>query len=90
MVQPIEPASPRAVNVTSAVPSRESQVVREFEAVLLRPMVDTMLPRGGAFGEATGSDAWRGMLVDALSDTLARDGFLGLGAPALEMPGGGR
>ena len=55
-----------------------SDTAGAFEAMVLRPMVETMLPAGAAFGTGTGSDAWRGMLVDALADTLAREGTLGL------------
>ena len=64
-----------------------AEAARDFEAMVLRPMVETMLPEGAAFGTGTGSEAWRGMLVDALADTLARDGTLGLGAI---LPGGER
>ena len=74
-IEPVHAASPgpRA----PAVPPRTA---RAFEAMLLRPMVDAMVPRGGALGDETGSGAWRDMLVGALADEVARSGAIGLAA----------
>ena len=58
-------------------PSVPSETAQAFEAMLLRPMVDAMVPRGGALGEGTGSGAWRDMLVGALADEVARSGAIG-------------
>lgn len=60
--------------------TRASETAAEFEAMVLRPMVEAMVPHGGAMGEGTGAGAWRSMMVDALSTELARSGALGLDA----------
>ena len=78
----IEPlgAGPRAFDPPGPARTVPPETARAFEAMLLRPMVDAMVPRGGAMGEGTGSGAWRDMLVGALSDEVARSGAIGLHA----------
>lgn len=70
---PTPPAIPAASN-------RASETAAEFEAMVLRPMVEAMVPHDGAMGEGTGAGAWRSIMVDALSTELARPGALGLDA----------
>ena len=54
---------------------------REFEAVFLNTMLESMftgLEEGGAWGNGTGSEAWRGMLVEEYSKTIAQSGGIGV------------
>lgn len=50
-----------------------------FEAVVLRTFVEAMLPREG-FGAGTAGHMWRGQMAEALADTLARSGGVGIAA----------
>ena len=59
-----------------------SKAAIAFESVVLRTFVEAMLPREG-FGEGTAGHMWRGQMADALADTLARSGGVGI-ADALE------
>ena len=76
---PAMTVAPGATRPT-ATPAVPAETARAFEAMLLRPMIDAMVPRGGALGEEAGSDAWRDMLVGALADEVARSGAIGLDA----------
>jgi hypothetical protein len=54
-------------------------ITKAFEAMVLRPMVEAMLPEGGAvFGEGAGADVWRSFLAGALADAIAENGGTGL------------
>jgi Rod binding domain-containing protein len=71
------PARPGTAEATS-----EAQA-REFEAVFLTTMLQSMFAGldedAGTWGGGTGSDAWRGMLVEQYADTIARSGGIGIG-----------
>lgn len=56
------------------------RTMEKFEAVLLRKMIDSILPDGkaGVFGGGPAGPVWRSMLADVLSDGLARTNTLGL------------
>ncbi|MXN63713.1 chemotaxis protein [Stappia sp. GBMRC 2046] len=57
------------------------EAAREFEAVFLNTMLESMftgLEEGGAWGNGTGSEAWRGMLVEEYSKTIAQSGGIGI------------
>ena len=62
-----------------AVVPTMSKAAIAFESVVLRTFVEAMLPRDG-FGEGTAGHMWRGQMADALADTLARSGGIGLAA----------
>ena len=53
------------------------ETARAFEAMVMRPMVEAMLPATMG-GEDTGATAWRSMMVDALANALAQSAPLGL------------
>lgn len=54
----------------------------EFESVYLNTMLQSMFAGldedAGTWGGGTGSDAWRGMLVEQYADTIARSGGIGI------------
>lgn len=57
------------------------QAAQDFEAVFLNTMLESMftgLEEGGAWGNGTGSEAWRGMLVEEYSRTIAQSGGIGV------------
>ena len=72
--QPAPPLTAERVTVPAA-----SKAAIAFESVVLRTFVEAMLPREG-FGEGTAGHMWRGQMADALADTLARSGGIGLAA----------
>ena len=48
-----------------------------FESVVLRTFVEAMLPKEG-FGGGTAGHMWRGQMADALAETIARSGGVGI------------
>lgn len=94
-VSPIAPAAPRQAGTRSAAVPRFANAAQApsapqttasradplvaFEAVVLRTFVEAMLPKQG-FGEGTAGHMWRGQMADALADTLARSGGVGIAA----------
>ena len=78
IVSPMAPGSAEPSTPSRATP--DADTARAFEAMVLRPMLDAMVPEGGAFGEDTGASAWRGMMIDAVANAVAETAPLGLGA----------
>ena len=65
----------------SGEPRRASvdRISIEFEATMLRPLVEVMLPRSEtAFGTGIAGESWRGMFADALAREIAEAGGIGL------------
>ncbi len=52
----------------------------QFEAMMLTPLVGEMLPKDASnvFGSGTAGDMWRSMLVEQVSQQIAKSGKLGL------------
>jgi hypothetical protein len=70
---------PNALQAMSVRPA-DANLARDFEAMLLAPMVDAMLPDAGAvFGEGPGADVWRSQLATAIASAMGERGVLGLG-----------
>jgi hypothetical protein len=53
---------------------------RQFEAVVLRSFVESMMPSRSevAFGKGTAGQIWKGMLADELGSSIARAGGIGI------------
>ena len=60
-------------------PTGANAAAVRFEAVVLQTFVEAMLPQEG-FGGGTAGHMWRGQMAEALADTLARSGGIGLAA----------
>ena len=87
MIEPIE-GTP---NIPRTAASRTAELPRGFEAMILKPFLDSALPRSDAvFGEGTGGDAWRSMLIDALARDWAERGSLGIAERLLPDTAGER
>ena len=58
------------------------QQAEEFESIFLNTMFQTMFAgledSAGTWGGGTGSDAWRGMLLEEYSNTIAKAGGIGI------------
>ena len=57
------------------------ETAQQFEASFLRNMLEPMftdLGEGGTWGGGTGSDAWRGMLIDEYANSIAKAGGVGI------------
>ena len=80
------PAVPSPAERASNPSPPASKAAIAFEAVVLRTFVEAMLPREG-FGDGTAGHMWRGQMAEALADTLARSGGVGL---ARTIEGSGR
>ena len=78
IVSPVAPGGTEPFAPPRAAP--DADTARAFEAMVLRPMLDAMVPEGGAFGEDTGASAWRGMMIDAVANAVAETAPLGLHA----------
>ena len=74
-----QPAPFARAAAAPAPPAPASEAAIAFEAVVLRTFVEAMLPEDG-FGEGTAGHMWRGQMADALADTLARGGGVGIAA----------
>ncbi|MCU0831062.1 MAG: rod-binding protein [Rhizobiaceae bacterium] len=62
---------------------------RAFEAMILRPMIDAMLPESEAvFGSGPGADVWKSFYADAMANEIAAHGGLGLARLLPENPKG--
>ena len=80
--QRVQPQTPRFEPASApdrGEPTGASKAAIAFESVVLRTFVEAMLPKE-AFGEGTAGHMWRGQMADALADTLARSGGIGLAA----------
>ncbi len=53
---------------------------RQFEAVVLRSFVESMMPSKNevAFGKGTAGQIWKGLLADEISQAVARAGGVGI------------
>jgi flagellar protein FlgJ len=62
-------------------PNKLSQAKIQFEAMMLSPLVNEMLPKDASdvFGSGTAGDMWRSMLAEQVSQQIAKSGRLGLG-----------
>jgi hypothetical protein len=68
------PAALRAPAVAA-----DASLARDFEAMVLAPMVETMLPEAGAFfGEGAGAAIWRAQLATVIADAMAERGGIGI------------
>ncbi|MBD8890422.1 rod-binding protein [Roseibium litorale] len=57
------------------------ETAQQFEASFLRNMLEPMftdMGEGGTWGGGTGSDAWRGMLIDEYANSIAKAGGIGI------------
>jgi Rod binding domain-containing protein len=56
-----------------------SETARAFEAMVLKPLVETMLPQSEAvYGSGPGADIWRSFMAGAVADALAASGSTGI------------
>jgi peptidoglycan hydrolase FlgJ len=87
MITPINLAG-TAPALGTAQPLFDARMARDFEAMVLRPMVQSMLPESEAvFGAGHGADVWKSFFADAIAGELAEHGGLGI---ARFLPGQGR
>lgn len=85
----IEPLGPLATATPGRAPPAASSVGVEFEATILRPLIETMLPQSDTvFGDGPESDVWRGMLADTLARELAEAGGFGFAKHVAPAPEG--
>lgn len=61
--------------------SKDKAVAKEFEAVVLTTMIESMLPKDAeqVFGSGTAGSVWRSMMADKIAQQLAGRDILGLG-----------
>ncbi|MHC5652866.1 rod-binding protein [Stappia sp.] len=66
----------------SSIQDTTRHSAEQFESVFINTMLQSMFAgledSAGTWGGGTGSDAWRGMLVEQYADTIARSGGLGI------------
>lgn len=64
----------------TAAPNKARDVAQQFEAVYLRQMIDTSMPKDSEslFGEGTSGTMWRSMMTDTLATALSKTGTLGI------------
>lgn len=75
-------AAPQASRASTA-PKPSADVAIAFDQMLMRTVVETMLPKGGeAFGGGIGADMWRSQLADAVAGQMARSGAVSFAALA--------
>ncbi|MEM7696305.1 MAG: rod-binding protein [Pseudomonadota bacterium] len=76
-IQPIDALGPRP-----ALPEpsdRAANVARDFEAAMLTPMMDALLPKAeGAVWGGEGGKLWRGLYAEALAKSVAEAGGVGI------------
>ena len=72
-------ASP-ASHGDAAATKKAKDVAQQFEAVYLRQMIDTSMPKDSEalFGEGTSGTMWRSMMTDTLATALSKTGTLGI------------
>lgn len=82
-VRPEKPAVNAAMpgsRADAAAANKAKEVAQQFEAVYLRQMIDTAMPKDSdaLFGEGTSGTMWRSMMTDTLATTLSKTGTLGI------------
>ena len=75
--QPLSPARPKEQALTAAE-QRLREKCREFEAILLQKMVETLQSNTNLFGEGVQGDFLRGLFAEEMAKELAKDPGLGL------------
>lgn len=61
--------------------SPSQKVSKDFEAVFLQQMIDTMfstIEGGGTFGDSNASETWRGMLSEQYAKSIVQAGGIGI------------
>lgn len=73
-------AASSAPNGDAAATKKAKDVAQQFEAVYLRQMIDTSMPKDSEalFGEGTSGTMWRSMMTDTLATALSKTGSLGI------------
>ncbi len=73
-------AAQAAANAGAAEAKKAKDVAQQFEAVYLRQMIDTSMPKDSEslFGEGTSGTMWRSMMTDTLATALSKTGTLGI------------
>lgn len=79
------PAAPFALPVEPPVSREPSALGREFEAAMLTPLVEAMLPPEDAAVWGEGGGMWRGLFAAELGAGIARAGGIGLAAMVEEI-----
>ena len=75
-------AAPQAGRAPTA-PKPPQDVAIAFDTMLMRTVVETMLPKDGvSFGGGIGADMWRSQLADAVAGQLAQSGAISFAAMA--------
>jgi Rod binding domain-containing protein len=70
----------RAAAAAARLSAPSHDVNQKFEAVMLRRMVEEMLPKDSSslYGEGTAGDIWRSLQADLMSQEMAKGGGVGL------------
>jgi hypothetical protein len=71
-------------NPTAVLPmaaTREGKAAAGLESLLLKGLIDQMLPKDAAdvFGSGVAGDVWRSMLSEKIADQIAKSGALKIG-----------
>jgi hypothetical protein len=67
------------LNDAARPPADAAKAALEFEAAMLTPLVEILLPQQATEGSAqAGAEAWHGMMAQAVALQLATQGGLGL------------
>ncbi len=76
----IADATSPAPHGDAAATKKAKDVAQQFEAVYLRQMIDTSMPKDSEalFGEGTSGTMWRSMMTDTLATALSKTGSLGI------------
>jgi peptidoglycan hydrolase FlgJ len=67
-------------DATAGATSKEKNVYVQFEALLLKNMVEAMMPKNSeaVFGHGIAGDLWKSMLAEKIAAEIARTGAVGI------------
>lgn len=65
--------------------ARTDEVYQQFEALVLRNFVETMLPKNSeaVFGKGTAASIWRSMMAEQIGHQVAKAGGIGLASSVM-------
>lgn len=82
MVDPTEFLNQPGVKLQRELTSgskKTQQVCTDFEKMMVQKMLESMMSNTKFFGTGYGSDFFQGMFEEAIADSIAKNGGIGLG-----------
>jgi peptidoglycan hydrolase FlgJ len=69
-----------AAHAASTTKNDRAKSLQEFEAVVLRTFIASMLPQDAenVYGEGTAGDVWKGMMAEQIANQMAKAGGIGI------------